>query len=142
MAANPPNLFQELQSVLTTFKEFLDQNVGTIKTAITPLKAIIPQITELITKLIDLMGKLKTEVEHLDVGALTQGVNTVSQFTSSARTLLQTAKTLLPNDAATIDEILDIVNVVSSLPTLSQFKDTITGLITAITTHLETLKSA
>ncbi|MES1241722.1 MAG: hypothetical protein ABUT39_08905 [Acidobacteriota bacterium] len=142
MAANPPNLFQELKDVLTTFKQFLDANVNTIKPAITALKAIVPQITELLTKLIDLMGKLKTEINNLNVGSVGDGLTKVSEFTNSAKTLLETAKNLLPNEASTIDEILAVVSVVSSLPSLDAIKDEIKSLIDAITGHLNTLKTA
>jgi hypothetical protein len=142
MAATPPNLFQELKNVLTTFKQFLDTNVNTIKPAITALKAIVPQITELLTKLVDLMGKLKTEINNLNPGAVGGGLTKVTEFTSAAKSLLETAKNLLPNEASTIDEILAVVSVVSSLPSLDAIKAEIIALIDAITGHLNTLKTA
>ncbi len=140
--ATPANLFQELKDVLTTFKQFLDTNVNTIKPAITALKAIVPQVTELLDKLVDLMGKLKTEINNLNPGAVGGGLTQVTQFTNSAKTLLETAKNLLPNEAATIDEILGVISVVSSLPSLDAIKTEIIQLIEAITGHLNTLKTA
>ena len=142
MAATPPNLFQELKNVLTTFKQFLDTNVNTIKPAITALKAIVPQITELLTKLVDLMGKLKTEINNLNPGAVGGGLAKVTEFTNTAKSLLETVKNLLPNEASTIDEILAVVSVVSSLPSLDAIKAEIIALIDAITGHLNTLKTA
>jgi len=44
----PPNLFEELKDSLTKFKTFLHDNVSTIKPAIAALKAVVPQITELL----------------------------------------------------------------------------------------------
>ncbi|HWN42316.1 MAG TPA: hypothetical protein VNW71_08845 [Thermoanaerobaculia bacterium] len=140
--ATPVNLFQELKDVLTTFKQFLDTNVNTIKPAITALKAIVPQVTELLDKLVDLMGKLKTEINNLNPGAVGGGLTQVTQFTNSAKTLLETAKNLLPNEASTIDEILSVISVVSSLPSLDAIKTEIIQLIDAITGHLNTLKTA
>ncbi len=142
MAATPPNLFQELKDVLTTFKQFLDTNVNTIKPAITALKSIVPQITELLDKLVDLMGKLKTEINNLNPGAVGGGLTKVTEFTNAAKSLLETAKNLLPNEAGTIDEILAVVSVVSSLPSLDAIKGEIIALIDAITGHLNTLKTA
>lgn len=140
--ATPANLFQELKDVLTTFKQFLDTNVNTIKPAITALKAIVPQVTELLDKLVDLMGKLKTEINNLNPGAVGSGLTQVTQFTNSAKTLLETAKNLLPNEASTIDDILSVISVVSSLPSLDAIKTEIIQLIDAITGHLNTLKTA
>jgi hypothetical protein len=142
MATTPPNLFQELKDVLTTFKQFLDTNVATIKPAITALKAIVPQITELLTKLVDLMGKLKTEISNLNPGAVGEGLTKVSEFTAAAKSLLETAKNLLPNEAATIDDVLAVINVVGSLPSLDALKGEIIALIDAITVHLNNLKTA
>jgi phage-related protein len=140
--AAPTNLFQDLKNVLTTFKQFLDTNVNTIKPAITALKSIVPQITELLTKLIDLMGKLKTEINNLNPGNVGAGLTKVTEFTNAAKTLLETAKNLLPNEVSTIDEILGVISVVSSLPSLDAIKGEIVALIDAITGHLNTLKTA
>jgi hypothetical protein len=138
----PANLFEDLRNVLTTFKQFLDTNVNTIRPAITALKAIVPQITELLTKLVDLMGKLRTEINNLNPGDVGTGLTKVTEFTNAAKTLLETAKNLLPNEAATIDEILGVISVVSSLPSLDAVKAEILALIDAIIGHLDTLKTA
>jgi hypothetical protein len=134
------NLFEELKTALTSFKEFLDANVATIKPAIQALKSIVPQITELITKLIDLMGKLKTEINNLNPGAVGEGLGKVTEFTNATKTLLTTAKDLLPNEAGTIDDVLGVVNVVSSLPSLDAVKAEIIALIDSIVANLNQLK--
>lgn len=138
--AGPTNLYQELKDVLQEFKDFLDTNVPVIKPAITALRSIIPQITELLDKLIDLITKLKTEIQNLNVSAV-PGLDKVSQFTNAVKTLLETSKNLLPDEAATIDDVLAVVNVVSGLPTLDTVKADIISLIDAILTHLNSLKS-
>lgn len=142
MATTPANLFEELKTALTTFKQFLDSNVGTIKPAITALKSVVPQITEVLTKLIDLMGKLKTEINNLNLGSVGAGLAQVTQLTNGAKALLETAKNLLPNEAGTINDVLGAINLVSSLPSLDAVKAEIIALIDAIVVHLNTLKSA
>jgi phage-related protein len=134
------NLFEELKEALTTFKEFLDDNVATIKPAIQALKSIVPQITDLITELIDLMNKLKTEINNLNPGVVGGGLTKVTEFTNATKALLTTAKDLLPNEADTIDDVLGIVNVVSSLPSLDAIKAEIIALIDSIVANLNQLK--
>ena len=132
------NLFDELKAALTTFKDFLHNNVATIKPAVQALKSVVPQISELLSKLIDLMGKLKTEINNLNPGAI-PGLGQVSQFTAGITTLLTTAKNLLPNEAGAIDEVLAVTSVVSSLPSLDAVKAEIIALIDAITADLNQL---
>jgi len=135
-----PNLFQELKDALTEFKTFLDTNVPVIKPAIQALKSIIPQIGDLLDKLIDLMGKLKTAINNLNVGAI-PGLDKVTTFTQGVKTLLETAKNLLPNEATTIDDVLSVANVAGSLPSVDQLKAEILSLIDAIVVHLNSLKA-
>lgn len=139
MAAD--NLYQDLKDVLQEFKDFLDTNVPVIKPAIQALTSMVPQITELLDKLIELMGKLKTEIQNLDVSAI-PGIGEVSSFTTNVTNFLNTTKALLPDEADTIDDILDVASVVTGLPSLDQVKGEILGLIDAIVSHLNTLKSA
>jgi methyl-accepting chemotaxis protein len=134
------NLYQELKDALQEFKDFLDTNVPVIKPAIQALSSMIPQITELLDKLIGLMGDLRNEINNLNVGAI-QGLDKVSQFTASVKTLLETSKNLLPNEAGTIDDVLAVVNVVTGLPTLDAVKADILTLIDQIVGHLNSLKS-
>ncbi len=138
MAAD--NLFQELKDVLQDFKDFLDANVPTIKPAIQALASLIPQINELIDKLIDLMNKLKTEVQNLDVSAI-PGLAEASEFTTKVKAFLEAAKNLLPDEADTIDDVLGVADVVTGLPSLDEVKTEILALIDAIVAHLNSLKS-
>jgi phage-related protein len=135
------NLFDDLKEALAKFKKFLDDNMGTIKPAVQALKSVVPQITELIDKLIDLMGKLKTEISNLNPGVVGQGLGKVTEFTTSVKTLLETARGLLPNEADTIDDVIEVADVVSSLPSLDAVKAEITGLIDAIVAKLNELKA-
>ncbi len=135
-----PNVYQELKTVLTDLKTFLDTNVPVIKPAINALAAIVPQINDLINELITLMGKLKTAIQNLNVGQI-PGLDKVSQFTTAVKALLDTSKKLLPSEASTIDEISNVAAVVTSLPSVDQLKGELMSLIDAIVGHLNSLKS-
>jgi hypothetical protein len=139
----PANLFDELKEALGKFKAFLDDKAvfDTVKTAVRALKSIVPQITELIDKLVDLMGKLRTEIEKLDPNVLGGTLTRVTEFTTSVKTLLVTAKGLLPNEADTIDDVIKVADVVSSLPSLGAVKKEITDLIDVIVPKLKELKA-
>ena len=134
------SLYEDLKDALDDFKKFLDDNVGTIKPAITALASIIPKIIDLLDLLIELMGKIKTEIENLDVSSI-PGLSEVSSFTDNIKTLLDTSRDLLPDDAkGTADDVLEVVNVVSGLPSLDEVKAEILSLIDAIVAHLNSLK--
>ena len=141
MATTPASLFEDLKNALQEFKDFLDQNVNTIKPAVAALKSLVPQITELLEKLVELMGKLKTEINNLNVNAI-PGLNDASQFTEMMKNFLNAMKTLLPDEADEIDSVLEVANLVTGLPSLDSVKAEILSLIDAITGHLNTLKTA
>jgi hypothetical protein len=141
MATTPGSLFEDLKAALKEFKEFLDQNVNTIKPAIAALKSLVPQITELLTKLVDLMGKLKIEIQSLNVNAI-PGLAQASEFTTKMTGFLNAMKTVLPDESSDIDKVLEVAGLVAGLPSLDSVKAEILGLIDAIVGHLNTLKSA
>jgi len=136
----PANLYQDLKNALNDFKTFLDTNVATIKPAIQALKSIVPQVGTLVTQLITLMNKLKTEIQNLNVSNV-PGLSQLSSFTTSAQTLLTTAKNLLPAEANDIDAVLSVVSVVQGLPSLDTVKQDILNLIDAIISDLNSLNS-
>jgi len=132
------NLYQDLKNALNDFKTFLDSNTDKIKPAIQALKAIVPQVGDLVNKLIDLMNKLKTEIQNLNVGNI-PGLSQLSTFTTAAKTLLQTAENLLPDEKSSIDEVLGVVDVVSGLPSLDTVKQDILTLLDGIIADLKKL---
>ncbi|WP_020669584.1 hypothetical protein [Amycolatopsis nigrescens] len=133
------NLFEELKAVLADFKGFLDENVPVIKPAIQAIASLVPQVKDLIDLLIELVGKLKTAVNELDVGNI-PGLETVSELTGKIPAFLEAAKKLLPNETSTIDAISDVTDVVTSLPGVDAIKEEIVALLDAITVHLNSLK--
>jgi len=138
--ADPANLYQELKDALSQFKSFIDTNSATLKPAITALKPIVPQIGDLLTKLIDLMNQLKSAISGINVGAI-PGLSQVSQFTSTVKTLLTTAEALLPQQKTAIDEVLAATDVVTGLPSLDTVKQDILNLLTGIINDLTALNS-
>lgn len=135
------NLFEDLRDVLQDFKDFLDEKVPVIKPAIDALRTIIPdQIDDLLDKLIDLMNKLKTEIQNLDVSAI-PGLSEASEFTEKITSFLEAAKNLLPDETEAIDDVLGVADVVSGLPSLDEIKTEILALMDAIIGHLNTLKA-
>jgi hypothetical protein len=138
--ADSSNLYQEVKDAMTTFKKFLDDNTAALKPAIAALKPIVPQIGDLLTKLIGLMGELKTAITNIDVTNV-PGLSQVSAFTSGIVALLQTAESLLPQEKAAIDDVLGAASVVTSLPSLSTVKQDILNLIDGIVSDLKSLNS-
>jgi hypothetical protein len=134
------NLFQDLKDALKSFKEFLSANTAILAPAIKALKPIVPQIGDLLNKLIQLMGELKGAIQNLNVGNIAD-LDKVSQFTTAVTTVLETAQALLPQQGADIQKVLDAAGVVTGLPSLDEVKQEILSLIDAIVGDLNTLNS-
>lgn len=136
----PGNLYQDLKNALQEFKTFLDANVAIIKPAIQALASLIPQINELVDKLIALMNSLKTEIQNLNVSGI-PGLDKVSAFTQAIKTVLTTAENLLPEKKSDIDSVLAVTDVVTGLPSLDQVKQDILNLLDGIIQDLNQLKA-
>jgi hypothetical protein len=134
------NLFDDLKKSLQDLKDFLAAKKAVIKPAISALKGLGLPIGDLLSQLITLLGKLKTEISNLDVSQV-PGLADVSTFTGSVRSMLEAAKKLLPDESGDIDQVLGIADVVTSLPSLDQLKQEIIDLITAIVTDLQDLNA-
>lgn len=135
------NLYQDLKNALQELKDFLDTNTAIIKPAIQQIAALVPQVTEVITQLITLLGRLKDEIENLDVSGI-PALAQVSQFTTAVTTVLNTSKNLLPAQSGPIDDVLGVMSVLTGLPSLDDLKGDITGLIDNIVANLNQLKPA
>jgi ABC-type transporter Mla subunit MlaD len=133
------NLFQELHDILVEFRDFLNDNVPTIAPAIQAIASLIPQVVELIDKLIELMDKLKTEINNLDVNAI-PGLEEATEFINKIKTFLNAAKSLLPDEQETINDVLAVADVVGSLSGLDSVKQDILQAIEDIKGHLASLK--
>lgn len=135
------NLFQDLKNALQELKGFLDQHTATIKPVIQQIAALVPQVTQVIDQLVTLLGRLKTEIQNLDVSAIPH-LDRVAEFTGAVKTVLTTSKSLLPAQSGAIDDVLGVVDVVGSLPSLDDVKGEILTLIDSIVGNLNQLKPA
>ncbi len=133
-------LFKQLKDVLDDLKKFLDDNAGKIKPAINAIAALVPQVNELIDLLTGLLGKLRTEIDKLDVAGI-QGLAEFSAFTGKIPAFLDAAKKILPGEAASIDSIANVASVVTGLPSVGDVKTELLGLIDAIVAHLNSFKA-
>ena len=136
------NLIEQLKKALNDFKTFLDGKKDIIKPAIAPLDGLTDgKVSKLITTLIKLLNDLKTEVGKLNP-SLIPHLDDVTNFSASVKTLVEASKSLLPNETATINDVLTVVDVVSGLGSLTtEVKTAINGLIDGIIADLNFLKS-
>jgi hypothetical protein len=134
------DIYQDLKNDLQQFKDFLRDHVNTIKPAYQALVHIVPRIATLVDGLIDLLNRVKTEIQNLNVGNI-PGLADVTAFTDQVRNFLQSAKTLLPDQASAIDDVLAATDVVSGLPSVDQVKGDIIGLIGDIVADLTQIKT-
>jgi hypothetical protein len=132
------NLYQELKDELQQVKDFLTTNVPIIKPAIQSLRALIPQITDLLNGLINLMGQIKTAIQNLNVSNI-PGLAQVSSFTQLITNVLTTVENLLPSEKSAIDQVLGIAQVVGGLPSIDAVKQDIISLLDTITGQLQSL---
>ena len=124
------NLFEELKEVLDDFRTFLNDNVDVIRPAIVALTSLLPQLGELVDKLLDLVGKLKQEIENFDLSSIGAGeLGQALEFVDKVTSFLEASKALLPDEADTIDEVLSVANVAGSLPSLDGVKQEILDLL-------------
>ncbi len=141
MATTPANLYEDVKTQLQDFQKFLDKNKGDVKPAIQAIRAILPQVDDLLTKLIDLMRKIDAAIQSLDISKI-PGVGQVTTFTQTVTTLLQTVLNLVPSEADAINTVLGVAKVVGSLSDLSgTIKTDIDTAIQAIIGDLNFIKN-
>jgi hypothetical protein len=134
------NLFEDLKKALNDLKVFLDENTAKIKPVVKPLDEMTKgKVIELINKLIDLMTKLKAEIDKLS--SQVPGLQDFTKFTQNVKGLLDASKALMPGEANTIKEIEDVASVVIGLPSVDKLKAEINGLIDDIIKNLNALKA-
>lgn len=134
------NVYDELKNALTQVKTILDEGADIVKPAVQALAAVVPQINELLDKVIDLLGRLKVEINKLDVSAIP--VDKVMPFLDGLKSLLDTSRNVLPADSKeTIDTASDVITVIKSIPTPEQIKAEVVALLDAVTAHITALKA-
>lgn len=134
------NVYDELKNALTQVKNVLDEGTDIIRPAIQAIAAAVPQINELLAKLVELLASLKAEVLKLDVSVIP--VDKVLPFINGVKTLLESGRKILPaEDQPKVDTALEVVEVVSTIPTPEQIKAEVTGLIDAVSAQVASLQA-
>jgi phage-related protein len=138
------NIYQELKDVLEDFKTFLDEQADTIRPAIQALASVIPQITDVIDLLVDLMNQIRTEIANLDLSNIGgDALSAVSDFTGKISDFLDASADLLSEEVGgTVESVRSALNVIGGLPSLDDVKQDILDLIDAIISDLQSLQPA
>ena len=108
-------IYDELRDVLKDFRDFLQAKIDDIKPPIQALAQAVSQVNDLIDMPIQLLAKLKAEIQSIDLGAL-DNIDDALAFAGKVKGFLESAKALLPNEAADIDRAINAANVVAGLP--------------------------
>jgi hypothetical protein len=136
------NVFQELKDALDDLKKFLEENAATVGPAIKALAEIVPPVNTLIDELISLLETLKSEIGKLNVGGIAEEqLKKLPAFAKSITTMLNAAKTVLPDEASDINEVIGAVNLVGSVPSLDQVKEQVILVIDDIVALLSGMKA-
>jgi len=136
------DLFKDLEDALTKFFDFLHPKIDDLKKVIVALKPLVPKIVDLLDQLISILGKLRAEIQKLDPGAIPE-LKTAADFTNAVKVILEVSKPLLPeSDRDDVDKALEVVGVVSSLPSLGDVKAKLLKLIDDVVVDLNQLKAA
>jgi ABC-type transporter Mla subunit MlaD len=134
------NLYQDLRDALADLAAFLQDKADTIEPAIQTLASLVPQVNDLIDKPIALLESLKTEINRLS-GNIPDGVEDAFAFAARIKDMVATARALLPFDSEAVDDVADIADLISGLPTLDQLKTEILALIDTVKRLLTEMKS-
>lgn len=134
------NVYEELKNALTQIKTIMDQGVAVIKPAVKTLAGAVPQINDLLAKLVGLLDQLKVEINKLDAAALP--VDKVLPFINGVKSLLDTSRNILPADQKdTIDTAVEVVTVIQSIPSPEQIKAEVIALLDAVKAHIASLRA-
>src|SRR5437588_9074406 len=137
MATTPESLYQDVKTQLIDFQGFLKDHRDEVKPAVQAIRAVLPQVDDLLNKLIDLMKQIDTAIQNLDISRI-PGVGQVTTFTQKITTLLQTVLNLVPSEADAINSVLGVAKVVGGLSDLGgALKTDIHNAILAILGHLD-----
>jgi hypothetical protein len=133
-------IYEELRDVLKDFHDFLQAKVDDIKGPIRALASAVPQVNDLLDKPIELLAKLKTEIQNIDIGPL-GNIDEALGFAAKVKGFLESAKALLPDEADEIDKAINAANVVAGLPTFGDIKNELIQLIDQISALFGQLKA-
>jgi hypothetical protein len=119
MADITSTVYQDLDTALATFEDFLTKNQTDLQTVVTALKLIGPQVGNAITSLITLMNKLEEEINAISVlPDVQKKLFQITAFAAAAKTLLTVTQTLLPSEQPTITQAEAAVDAIGGMEKL------------------------
>jgi ABC-type transporter Mla subunit MlaD len=134
-------IYQELRDSLAEFHQFLADQATTVGPAIRALAGIVPQINDLIDKPIDLLNKLKVEIDKISQLVPAQAQQAL-EYAQQIKSFVEALRAMLPNESDAIEEVANVADILAGLPTFGQLKEEIKTLINNIITLLQGMKSA
>jgi methyl-accepting chemotaxis protein len=135
------NLYEQLKDALQTFKDFLETDeFAILKAALKKLQKFVPQITQMIDKIIELLQDLKAGIEAIDLEIDDLDQTTATQLATEISDMLEAATPFLPDQSNTINSIVNTANVIASIPGLTEVRDDIIELINDIIDRMTDLK--
>ena len=135
------NVYQDVHNALKDFNDFLTSNKAAIKATVATLAVAVPQIGDVITALVGLMGKIRKAVVDVDLSAVPPVLTDIKTMTTKATAVFTAAKALIPDSQSDIDKILDGIKVVDGVAALTaELKGLILGEIDEIVATLNFVK--
>ncbi|MDQ4023919.1 MAG: hypothetical protein M3217_00290 [Actinomycetota bacterium] len=137
------NLYEDLRTALQQFDTFVgtEPNRTALKNAYGALAQLFPQLGPAVIDLEALLGRVREEINNLNLGAV-PGLTQVTTLAQSVSTLLDSAKALVPEEEAAIDDINEALSVVGGLSGVTdQVKADIIAAIDSVLGHLAFIRS-
>jgi ABC-type transporter Mla subunit MlaD len=139
------NLYEQLNDALQEFKSFLDKLVATdefdiLKTVLETLQGFVPQITQMIDKVIELLQDLKAGIAEIDLGNIPD-LDTATKLSANITATLAAASPFLPGRHSEITTVVNTANVIASIPGLTEeLRNKIIACIDVIIDRMTKLK--
>jgi hypothetical protein len=119
--ADITSVYDELLAALNALEAYITTDkIVALKKAITAVKVLAPKLGTALDKLIALLTELKKAIHDLNVDV--PAIKDASDFIAATKAVLDLAVLLLPQEKATIAEILGPVTIAAGLPTFGTLK--------------------
>ncbi len=132
------NLLVKLEDILDEFQKYLTDKGPDIIKVIKAIRALIPDLIDpLIDSLIELLKDLRVQVDKLKEF---DEINDAVIFAGKVKTLVDVSKVFFTEPSKELEEVSNAVDVLASLPSITDVKAIILQHIDAIILELGELK--
>jgi hypothetical protein len=136
------NALDQLKTALADIEDFLTNNGDKIKALVHAAADLFPPINTLIDILVELLDKLKTIVENLQLPQGADVAKTIQDISQKSGNLLAAIRAFLSkDDDAEIKRVEDAIRAVGSLADFDKVKTELLGAIKRVRDLLAGLKS-